>query len=139
MRTLKKAALLVLTIASLGSAAGMVNAGVTSSRDIFTTGGHTMGTRDPFTDGGHTTATRDLFSDGAHTTGTRDTFTDGSHTGGNARRFHRRHLIAGRWHFRSVGLRNTGAGPAAETSRTLGSFTSGDYDKLFAWSEASAQ
>jgi hypothetical protein len=82
MRTLKKAALLVLTIASLGSAAGMVNAGVTSSRDIFTTGGHTMGTRDPFTDGGHTTATRDLFSDGAHTTGTRDTFTDGSHTGG---------------------------------------------------------
>lgn len=82
MRTLKKAALLVMTIASLGSAAGMANAGVTSSRDIFTAGGHTMGTRDPFTDGGHTTATRDLFSDGAHTTGTRDTFTDGSHAAG---------------------------------------------------------
>ncbi|WP_454728047.1 MULTISPECIES: hypothetical protein [Cupriavidus] len=78
MRTLKKAALMVLTVATLGGVAGLANAGVTSPRDSFTDGSHSMGTRDPFLDGGHSMGTRDPFTDGSHSMGTRDPFSDGN-------------------------------------------------------------
>lgn len=65
MRTLKKTALVALTIATLGGVAGMENASVTSPRDSFTDGAHAMGTRDPFSDGSHAVGTRDIFTDGA--------------------------------------------------------------------------
>ncbi len=78
MNTLKKTILIAATFATFGSIAGIANAGVTSPRDAFTDGGHTMGTRDPFTDGGHSAGTRDPFTDGSHSTGPRDTFTDGA-------------------------------------------------------------
>ncbi|MDF3834149.1 hypothetical protein P3W85_14455 [Cupriavidus basilensis] len=79
MRTLKKTALVALIVATLGGVAGIANAGVSSPRDPFTVGGHTMGTRDPFTDGGHAMGTRDPFTDGGnHAAGSRDTFSDGA-------------------------------------------------------------
>ncbi|CAG2138709.1 hypothetical protein LMG19282_01540 [Cupriavidus campinensis] len=78
MRTLKKTALVALTVATLGGVAGIANAGVNSPRDPFTDGGHAMGTRDPFTDGSHTMGTRDPFTDGSHAVGPRDTFSDGA-------------------------------------------------------------
>lgn len=78
MLTLKKTALVALTVTTLGSIASFAHAGVNSPRDPFTEGSHATGTRDPFTDGGHTTGTRDPFSDGAHAAGERDTFTDGA-------------------------------------------------------------
>lgn len=78
MRMLKKTALVALTVATLGSVVGIAHAGVTSPRDPFTDGSHSMGTRDPFTDGGHTMGTRDPFTDGGHTVGIRDPFTDGA-------------------------------------------------------------
>ncbi|MCA3231116.1 MAG: hypothetical protein INH06_02195, partial [Cupriavidus sp.] len=53
MKTLKKSVLLVLAVATLGGTAGVANAGVTSPRDPYTDGGHSMGVRDPFTDGAH--------------------------------------------------------------------------------------
>lgn len=65
MRTLKKTALVALTISTLGGVAGVANAGVTSPRDSFTDGAHAMGTRDPFSDGSHAVGTRDTFTDGA--------------------------------------------------------------------------
>ncbi|MEN7527514.1 hypothetical protein ACTMU2_35425 (plasmid) [Cupriavidus basilensis] len=78
MKTLKKSVLLVLAVATLGGAAGVANAGVTSLRDPYTDGGHSMGVRDPFTDGAHSMGTRDPFTDGGHSVGTRDTFSDGA-------------------------------------------------------------
>ena len=43
MKTLKKSVLLVLAVATLGGTAGVANAGVTSPRDPYTDGGHSMG------------------------------------------------------------------------------------------------
>ncbi|WP_434032991.1 hypothetical protein [Cupriavidus sp. a3] len=37
----------------------MANAGVTSPRDSFADGAHSLGTRDPFSDGSHAMGTRD--------------------------------------------------------------------------------
>ncbi|BDB29194.1 hypothetical protein CTP10_R66070 (plasmid) [Cupriavidus sp. P-10] len=56
---------MALTVATLGSAAGIAHAGMSSPRDTFTAGAHTMGTRIPFTDGSHAVGSRDTFSDGA--------------------------------------------------------------------------
>ncbi|CAG9166405.1 hypothetical protein [Cupriavidus pinatubonensis] len=78
MRTLKKTALVALTLATLGSVAGIAQAAVNSPRDSFTDGAHAMGTRDPFTDGSHAMGTRDPFTDGSHAVGPRDTFSDGA-------------------------------------------------------------
>ncbi|SCU74722.1 Protein involved in Cu(II)/Cu(I) resistance(Secreted) [Cupriavidus necator] len=78
MRTLTKTALVALTVVTLGSVAGVANAGVNSPRDTFTDGAHAMGTRDPFTDGSHAMGTRDPFTDGSHAVGERDTFSDGA-------------------------------------------------------------
>ncbi|AQV96424.1 hypothetical protein BJN34_21385 [Cupriavidus necator] len=91
MRTLKKLVLAAATFAALGSVAGVASAGVTSPRDPFTDGGHSMEARDPYTDGGRSRASQadarvlsaragkfDPFTDGARSTDSpRDPFTDG--------------------------------------------------------------
>ncbi|KAA0178777.1 hypothetical protein N6G02_23585 [Cupriavidus gilardii] len=77
MLTLKRSAVVALTVATLGSIAGIAHAGVSAARDPYTEGAHAMGTRDVYSDGGHTVGARDPFSDGAHAAGERDTYTDG--------------------------------------------------------------
>ena len=64
MKTLKRIVIAAATFAALGSVAGVASAGVTSPRDPFTDGGHSMGARDPFTDGGHSMGARDPYTDG---------------------------------------------------------------------------